>query len=100
MHAAQRVLQKGKCFSLDKKWKYNDNNKNNNNNKTTTLERQYNFTILMKGILKLFLGATSCKEIYDKDMLVDLIFGYYLCSTSNIPLSRNQFKPIASPNIP
>ena len=100
MHAAQKVLQKGKCFSLDKKWKYNDNNKNNNNNKTTTLERQYNFTILMKGILKLFLGPTSCKEIYDKDTLVDLIFGYYLCSTSNIPLSRNQFKPIASPNIP
>ena len=58
------------------------------------------FTILMKGILKLFLGPTSCKEIYDKDTLVDLIFGYYLCSTSNIPLSRNYFKPIASPNIP
>ena len=76
MHAAQEVLQKGKCFSLDKKWKYNDNDKNNNNNKTTTLERQYNFTILMKGILKIFLGPTSCKEIYDKDTLVDLIFGY------------------------
>ena len=43
----------------------------------------------MKGILELFLGPTSCKEIYDKDTLVDLIFGYYLCSTSNIPLSRN-----------
>ena len=53
------------------------------------MERQYNFTILMKGILKLFLGPTSCKEIYDKDTLVDLIFGYYLFSTSNIPLSRN-----------
>ena len=36
--------------------------------KTKTHERQYNFIILIKGIFKLLPEATSCKEIYDKDM--------------------------------
>ena len=36
--------------------------------KRLTHERQYNFIILIKGIFKLLPEATSCKEIYDKDM--------------------------------
>ena len=36
--------------------------------KRLTHDRQYNFIILIKGIFKLLPEATSCKEIYDKDM--------------------------------
>ena len=36
--------------------------------KRLTHDRQYNFIILIKVIFKLLPEATSCKEIYDKDM--------------------------------
>ena len=54
--------KKRKCCSLARKLKYNITKK------TTTLKRQYNFIILIKGIFKLPPEATSCKEIHDKDM--------------------------------